>query len=111
MRAPFERAQRRPAQPADIQDRDGAIPLFQASRRSFPFVEIAFTDGAYGARRVKNATSIAIEIVKKIAEQAGFRVLSRRWVVKRFFAWINRDPRLSGNPPLGGARDAAGAFV
>jgi hypothetical protein len=35
--------------PASVQDRDGAVPLLKASRRSFPFVERAFADGAYAA--------------------------------------------------------------
>src|SRR3954447_23250458 len=34
-------------QPADVQDRDGAIPLLRAARRLFPFVEVIFADGAY----------------------------------------------------------------
>jgi transposase len=59
------------AHPADIQDRDGAVPLLKASRASFPFVELAFAD------------------------QVGFQVLPRRWVVERFFAWINRNRRLT----------------
>ena len=63
------------AHPADVQDRDGAVPLLKASRRSFPFVELAFADSAYAAERVHEATSIAIEIVKKIADQVGFQVL------------------------------------
>ena len=83
------------AHPADIQDRDGAIPLLQASRRSFPFIALAFADSAYNARRVEDATCIAIEVVKKIAGQVGFQVLPRRWVVERFFAWINRNRRLA----------------
>src|SRR5665811_1071925 len=83
------------AHAADVQDRDGAIPLLQASRRSFPFVELAFADSAYNADRVRDATSIAIEIVKKFADQVGFQVLPRRWVVERFFAWINRNRRLA----------------
>ena len=83
------------AHPADVQDRDGAIPLLRASRRSFPFVELAFADSAYNADRVRDATSIAIEIVKKLADQVGFQVLPRRWVVERFFAWINRNRRLA----------------
>lgn len=41
---------------ADVQDRDGAVPLLRASRRSFPFVETAFADGVYGAQRVRDAT-------------------------------------------------------
>jgi putative transposase len=83
------------AHPADIQDRDGALPLLKASRRSFPFVELAFADSAYNAQRVRDATSIVIEVVKKIADQVGFQVLPRRWVVERFFAWINRNRRLA----------------
>ena len=81
--------------PANVQDRDGAIPLLQESRRSFPFVELAFADSAYNADRVRDATSIAIEVVKKLADQVGFVVLPRRWVVERFFAWINRNRRLA----------------
>ena len=81
--------------PADVQDRDGAIPLLQASRRAFPFVEHVFADSAYGAERVANATSIVIEIVRKLPDQVGFTVLPRRWVVERFLAWINRNRRLA----------------
>lgn len=81
--------------PVDVQDRDGAVPLLKVSGRSFPFVELAFVDSAYDAKRLKDATCIAIEVVKKIAGQVGFQVLPRRWVVERFFAWINRKRRLA----------------
>jgi hypothetical protein len=37
---------------ADIQDRDGAKGVLKRSRRSFPFVEIVFADGAYAGRLV-----------------------------------------------------------
>ncbi len=81
--------------PADVQDRDGAIPLLKASRRRFPFVTLAFADTAYAAARVANATSIAIQIVRKIPGQVGFEVHPRRWVVERCFAWLNRNRRLA----------------
>jgi len=81
--------------PAWVQDRDGAIPLLKASRRSFPFVELAFADSAYAAPRVTAATRIAIEIVRKIPNQVGFEVHPRRWVVERCFAWLNRNRRLA----------------
>ena len=80
---------------ADVQDRDGAIPLLKASRKSFPFVELAFADSSYAAQRVNDATSIAIEVVHRLADQIGFQVLPRRWVVERFLAWINRNRRLA----------------
>ena len=80
---------------ASVQDRDGAIPLLKASRRSFPFVELAFADTAYAARRVADATLTAIEIVRKPADQVGFAVHPRRWVVERCFAWLGRNRRLA----------------
>ena len=97
------------AHPANVQDRDGAIPLLQTSRRSFPFVEHAFADSVYNADRVGDATSIAIEVVKKLADQVGFVVLPRRWVVERFFAWTDRNRRLAKD--FEGTIASAGAFL
>jgi putative transposase len=34
-------------------------------------------------------------VINKMADQVGFQVLPRRWVVERFFAWINRNRRLA----------------
>src|SRR3984957_19053507 len=81
--------------PASVQDRDGAVPLLQASRGSLPCIQRVFADAAYAAERVANATRIAVEIVRKLHDQVGFTVLPRRWVVERFFAWINRNRRLA----------------
>jgi transposase len=81
--------------PASVQDRDGAIPLLQASRALYPFIERAFADSAYAAERVTNATRIIVEIVRKQAGQIGFAVHPRRWVVERFFAWLGRNRRLA----------------
>ena len=81
--------------PALVQDRDGAIPLLQASRVLYPFIERAFADSAYAAERVTNATRIIVEIVRKQAGQIGFAVHPRRWVVERFFAWLGRNRRLA----------------
>ena len=44
---------------------------------------------------VATATVIAVEIVRKSPDQVGFSVQPRRWVVERFFAWINRNRRLA----------------
>ena len=81
--------------PASVQDRDGAMPLLRASRRRFPFVQLAFADSAYAAERVADATCIAIEIVRKPADQLGCAVNPRRWLVERCFAWLNRNRRLA----------------
>ena len=80
---------------ADIQDRDAGGPVLKASRALFPFVTKLFADSAYHHDRVKDATSITVEIVTKITDQTGFVVIPRRWIVGRFFAWINRNKRLA----------------
>lgn len=80
---------------ANIQDRDGAIPLLVESRESCPTIEHVFADGAYNSDRVRQATPIVIEVVKKLPDQVGFQVLRKRWVVERFLAWINRNRRLA----------------
>lgn len=81
--------------PASVQDRDAAGPILQASRPIFAFIETLFANTAYDHDRVHFATSISVEIVRKLAGQVGFVVLPRRWVVERFFAWINRNRRLA----------------
>ncbi len=85
-------------QPANVQDRDGAVPVLQLPRRSFPFVSKAFADAGYAGDRPAAATIIDVEIVRKPLNQIGFAVHPRRWVVERFFAWINRNRRLWKNP-------------
>ncbi len=81
--------------PAPVQDRDGAVPLLQASRPGFAFVERAFADTAYAGDRVAYATSIAVEIVRKPPGQIGVSVHPKRWVVERCFAWLGRNRRLA----------------
>jgi transposase len=82
-------------QTGDTQDRDGAVPLLKASRARHPFVSLAYADTAYNSDRVNDATSIVIQLVRKIADQAGFVVHPRRWVIERMFAILGRNRRLS----------------
>ena len=77
------------------QDRHGGGPLLCASRGSFPFIEKVFADSGYAGEKVATATVIAVKIVRKSPDQVGFAVQPRRWVVERFFAWINRNRRLA----------------
>jgi putative transposase len=95
--------------PASIQDRDGGGPLLRASRAVYPFVEKVFADSGYNHERTAKATNIVVEIVRRIADQVGFVVLPRRWVVERFFAWINRNRRLAKD--FEATIDSARAFL
>jgi hypothetical protein len=58
-------------------------------------VALGYADGGYAGPRVAEASPIRIEVVRKADHQVGFAVMARRWVVERFFAWINRNRRLA----------------
>jgi transposase len=90
---------------ADIQDRDAAGPVLEASRGLYPFIERLFADSAYAGESVAEATRIDVEI----ADQVGFVVLPRCWVAERFFAWINRNRRLAKD--VEATIDSARAFL
>jgi transposase len=85
--------------PASLQDRDGAVlVLDKHTRQLFPFLEKIFADSAYGGPKLRRAIAGApwkIEVVKRSADQKGFEVLPKRWVVERTIAWINRCRRLT----------------
>jgi len=74
------------------------LVLDRHTRRLFAFLETIFADGAYGGEKLSRAMSAAswkIEVVKSPANQKGFEVIPRRWVVERTIAWINRCRRLA----------------
>ena len=85
-------------QPGDVQDRDGAPLVLRLSRSVFPFIAKAFADAGYAGDGPATATCITVEIVRKPADQVGFAVHPRRWVVERFFGWISRNRRLWKDP-------------
>lgn len=83
--------------PASVWDRDGArFVLLRACYRMPSLVHI-FADGGYAGRLVawaRDRLRLTIEVVRKPADQVGFAVLPRRWVVERTFPWLMRWRRL-----------------
>lgn len=82
--------------PANVQDRDAAMPLLtKAARRG---ARHAFADSGYHGdltRWTNRYLDMTVEIVKHpdLNTGNGFRVLPRRWVVERTHAWITRRRR------------------
>ena len=82
---------------ASIQDRDGGRGILKLLHGSLAAVALVYADGGYQGRLVtiaKRAWGIVLEIVRKPADQQGFAVLPRRWVVERTFSWLLRWRRL-----------------
>lgn len=83
--------------PASVQDRDCAAPLIRTARRSFPFITHVFADGGYASRKLEADLArlgVTIEIVKRMDQDGGFKVVRRRWVVERTLSWLRRNRRL-----------------
>jgi transposase len=82
---------------ASLQDRDGGRGILKRLKAALPSVRHIFADGGYQGQLIaiaKRAWEIVVEVVKKPAEQIGFAVLPRRWVVERTFSWLLRWRRL-----------------
>jgi putative transposase len=82
---------------ASVQDRDGAKLVF-ANTSEQPRLEKVWADGGYRGELVAWTGANCgweLEIVQRPADQKGFAVLPRRWVVERTFGWFNRYRLLS----------------
>ena len=86
--------------PADIQDRDGGVLLLSTLFGLFPFLKKLFADGGYQGPQFEQAVAkilpeLQVEIVKRSDQAKGFKILPKRWVVERTFAWLGRCRRLA----------------
>lgn len=84
---------------ADIQDRDGGMPLMGSLFGLYPFLLKLYADSGYqgpkfqaGLRAV--CGQVNLEIVKR-SDRHKFVVLPKRWIVERTIGWLNRCRRLA----------------
>lgn len=85
---------------ADVQDRDGARTLLARLAHRFSRLVCVWADGGYAGalvewvRRRRAYRRVRLEIVKRGKGQVGFKVLPKRWIVERTFAWLLKHRRL-----------------
>ena len=85
--------------PANLQDRDGALLVLTRVGRAFDSIRRIWADHGYLAQWLRtwvgSHLDATLEFVKPSATRTGQRLLPRRWVVERSFAWQGRNRRLS----------------
>jgi transposase len=62
-----------------------------------PDLNVVWVDGAYAtniAGEAAKTASISLEVIPKEPGQKTFKVLPRRWVAERTFAWLMKYRRL-----------------
>lgn len=83
--------------PADVSDSAGAQMILDAIRKRWPWVKHLFADGAYDRTALMDKAAFldfVIDVVRRIDNEPGFKVLPRRWVIERSFGWMTRWRRL-----------------
>jgi len=83
---------------ASWQDRDGAKGALVAATLAVPSMRHVFADQGFAGRLVdwaRDTLRTTVEIVRKPADQQGFVVHPRRWVVERTLAWLTACRRLA----------------
>ena len=85
--------------PANIQDRDGAVPLMTSLHGLYPWLKHIIFDSGYSGEKLKAALvelgGWTSEVVRRPKDANGFVLLPRRWVVERTLGWFNRCRRLA----------------
>jgi transposase len=83
--------------PANVSDSAGAKAVLRALRQKWPWLKTLFADSAYDRAGLMDEAAFldfTVEVIRRIEGEPGFRVLPRRWVVERTFAWMTRWRRL-----------------
>ena len=84
--------------PANIQDRDGAKLVIENLAEQFPGLRLIWADGGYAGKLVdwvREEAGCEIEIARRPKGERGFKLLAKRWMVERTFAWQGRYRRMS----------------
>ena len=83
---------------ASLSDTEGALDVGARLRGRFPRLQRIWADQGYKDTMIawfRQWLQVVVEVVTRPAEQRGFVVQSKRWIVERTFGWFNRQRQLS----------------
>ncbi|MFD5463064.1 IS5 family transposase [Kitasatospora sp. NPDC127059] len=83
---------------ANITDRQAGQHLLARLRERYWRITLVWADGGYTGHLVDFAAKVlhvALTVIKRTDDTAGFTVLPKRWLVERTFAWLMRSRRLA----------------
>lgn len=87
---------------AEVTDRKGALQALERCQSNLTLVQSLLCDGGYtgvpfasGAREILGE-QLTVQIAKR-SELHTFKVMPKRWIVERSFAWLEKNRRLWKN--------------
>lgn len=87
---------------AEVTDRKGALAALEGNRRSLKRVKSLLCDSGYtgepfaeGVRSILGE-HVTVQVAKR-SELHTFKVMPKRWIVERSFAWLEKNRRLWKN--------------
>ena len=79
---------------ADVTDRNGAIEMFITTSDNLTKVQNMLVDSGYSGEKfagvVKKILLCSVEVIKK-SDLHTFKVMPKRWIVERTFAWLEKN--------------------
>jgi len=100
--------------PASLQDRDGGVQLCDEVQQQFARIKKIWADSSYRGELVEYVQlwcRFVLEIVKRPADQRGFQVQPKRWIVERTLGWLTSFRRLSKDYEVGTATSEAFIYL
>ena len=85
---------------AAMPDRDGALRVLAKAKltKEWPRMQVLWADGGYAGALVGMAFALlrwSLVIIRRTDDEAGFRLLPKRWVAERTFGWLSNYRRLN----------------
>jgi putative transposase len=87
--------------PADVPERQGARRLLARALACFRWLRCLWADQGYGGEELagwvaaqRKTGPLRLEVVPRLQDQRGFKVLRKRWIVERTFGWFMKHRRL-----------------